>query len=396
MNQELIKGQKITLGEINKFNVGINWDQSSFLNYEIDASIILLSDRDKLEEESNFIFYNNPKSTCSSVILNEDNNNYKKNIEIDLNKIPIDVSRLVFVLTIDNGDSLNHRFGNIKDITFDLCDKNSNLPLYKYSVDQLTNETAIIIVEIYKHNSIWKLQTTGNGFNSGLDKILSQYASDKVKVHEEQSVQEIQEKVEEIQKIDVKVEKDETNKNTSISLIKVNLEKKGDSTKFDLSKSKKIEKIYAKLFWKKGVDLDVHAFYKNKNGKKGHVYFATKGYLNKEPFIMLDKDSGVGNTSGNNQENITISDLKHFDFILFSVNIFRFFFRRGENFAKYDGKVILETDRGDQISVPLTSEEIGTWFVIAMLDNSNPNEPRIVNINQVLKSEPVIENFQNL
>lgn len=121
MNQQLIKGQKITLGEINKFNVGINWDQSSFLNYEIDASIILLSDRDKLEEESNFIFYNNPKSICSSVILNENNNNYKKNIEIDLNKIPIDVSRLVFVLTIDNGDALNHRFENIKDITFDLC-----------------------------------------------------------------------------------------------------------------------------------------------------------------------------------------------------------------------------------------------------------------------------------
>lgn len=395
MTEIVTKGQKVSLNNYQSslLYIGINWNQDSFKDYEIDSSVMMLSESGKLEEEENFIFYNNPKSKCQSVELNSSPlNNYKKSFTIDLNKTSNDISRIMFLLTIDNGDSLNHRFGNIKDIQIDLLDSSKQV-VFKYQVDQLTSETAIILSEIYKRNNEWKLQLVGNGFNAGLDKILEEYGSDKVKVQSTET-----QTINKSDYIDL-VPKSEPIKTEpekpTISLTKITLEKKGDVARINLSKSK-IGNIQAKLFWKKGVDLDLHAFYKTKSGKTGHIYFGSKGSLNRDPYIMLDQDSGVGNTSGNNEENLRIGSLDYFDYILFSVNIFRFFSRKGENFAKYDGKVVLKTDRGDEITVPLISEEIGTWCVITMVDNSSANEPRIVNINQVMKTEPKINDFQSL
>lgn len=395
MTEIITKGQKVSLNNYqnNLLSVGINWNQENFNNYEIDSSVIMLSEKGKLEEEENFIFYNNSKSKCQSIELNSSPlNNYKKSFKIDLNKSPNDISRIMFLLTIDNGDSLNHRFGNIKDIQIDLLDS-SNQVIFKYQVDQLSSETAIILSEIYKRNNEWKFQSVGNGFNAGLDKILEEYGSDKVKVQSTETPN-----INRSDYIDL-VPKSEPVKaepeKSTISLTKITLEKKGDVARINLSKSK-ITDIQSKLFWKKGVDLDLHAFYKTKSGKTGHIYFGSKGSLNRDPYIMLDQDSGVGNTSGNNEENLKIGMLNHFDYILFAVNIFRFFSRKGENFAKYDGKVVLKTDRGDEITVPLISEEIGTWCVITMVDNSSSNEPRIVNINQVSKAEPKISDFMSL
>lgn len=173
---------------------------------------------------------------------------------------------------------------------------------------------------------------------------------------------------------------------------KVILKQKGDSTEI----AKKLNKIQVQMTWTTGVDLDLHAFYRTKTNKTGQVYFANKGKAEQFPFIALDKDAGVGNTSGKNEENLVITSLEQMDLILIATNIFRFFgfLSKGDNFARYDGNVSLKTDAGDNIEVPLTSNEIGKWCIIAAIDNSNPNLPKVININRVQTSEPDITTFQ--
>ncbi len=169
---------------------------------------------------------------------------------------------------------------------------------------------------------------------------------------------------------------------------KVVLKQKGDAGEFEI-KQKGPKAIHARLSWTKAVDLDLHAFYKTKDGAFGHVYFADRGYLDKAPFIMLDQDAGVGNTAGDNEENLRISRLDNLDAVLIAINIFKFlgFLSKGENFAKYDGRVTVTTDAGDNIEVPLISEEKGKWCIIAKIDNTGPN-PKLINVNQVQKNEP--------
>lgn len=185
----ITKGQKLSLEKEFKsksYIVAIKWDQSSVPSYEIDSSVLLLSSRGKIEEEDDFIFYNNLSSKDGSVRMDASPlSGYKKTTGISLEKISSEISRLMFILTIDNGDKLNQRFGNIKNITAELLDPNSKSVLLQYTIEGLTNETAVIAIEIYKHNNEWKIQSTGNGFNSGLDAILKEYGSEKVQVQED-------------------------------------------------------------------------------------------------------------------------------------------------------------------------------------------------------------------
>ncbi len=187
--KNVTKGQKISLDKeltSKSFIAGLKWNASSAPGYEIDASIMLLSERGKLEKDENFVFYNNLKSEDGAVIMHENPvNDYKKSVLIHTNKIASDISRLMFVLTIDEGDTKNQRFENVKNITVDIADESGREVALQYNVDGLTKETAVILIEIYKHNNEWKLQATGNGFNSGLAAILKEYGSEAVQVQED-------------------------------------------------------------------------------------------------------------------------------------------------------------------------------------------------------------------
>jgi len=161
------------------------------------------------------------------------------------------------------------------------------------------------------------------------------------------------------------------------------------------AKLTKSAKINTKLAWTKPVDLDLHAFYKTKEGLFGHIYYDNQGNLYQPPCIQLDADAGVDDTGGDNEENLTIKSLAHVESILIATNIYRRFgfLSFGDNFANYDGRVVIETNVGDCIEVPLDSEEVGKWCVIAKIDNSVPSEPYVININHVQKSEPSIKDF---
>lgn len=183
--KNISKGQKLSLEKELSFknlNIGFKWDQSNASGYDIDLSILMIGNSGKLEKEENFVFYNNLSDPSRSVkILESAKSGYKKTAEVNLSSIPSDVVRLIFILTIDNGEQNNQRFGNVKDIFADINDSSNNVHL-SYKIEGLTQETAIITIEIYNHNGEWKLQSTGNGFNSGLEAILKQYGDDSVQV----------------------------------------------------------------------------------------------------------------------------------------------------------------------------------------------------------------------
>lgn len=186
--KNISKGQKLSLEKELSFknlNIAFKWDQSNASGYDIDLSILMLGKSGKLEKEENFVFYNNLSDPSGSVkIHSSPKGSYKKTSEVNLSSIPSDVIRLMYILTIDNGDQNNQRFGSVKDIIADINDTSNNVHL-SYKVEGLTQETAIITIEIYNHNGEWKLQSTGNGFNSGLDAILKQYGDDSVQVAED-------------------------------------------------------------------------------------------------------------------------------------------------------------------------------------------------------------------
>lgn len=160
----------------------------------------------------------------------------------------------------------------------------------------------------------------------------------------------------------------------------------GESAKLNMSKP--LEWIHVKLFWKQKVDLDLHAIYESGQETK-HVFFGHKEERN----VVLDVDEGVGERGGAvgayKEENITISSLNGISQMLIATKNYT----ESGCFADYDGKVVVETSNGDNITVPLTSQSRDVWCVIAKIDNRRPDAPEVKNLNQTSRRDPSIDNF---
>ena len=160
----------------------------------------------------------------------------------------------------------------------------------------------------------------------------------------------------------------------------------GESAKLNMSRP--LEWIHVKLFWRQEVDLDLHAFWE-KCPNNFHVYFGHKTAQD----VTLDKDEGVGERGGAvgeyKEENITITSLDRIGKMLIATKNYT---RQGR-FADYDGKVVVETSNGDNITVPLTSQSRDVWCVIAAIDNSDPAAPEVKNLNRTTDGEPAVSDF---
>lgn len=159
---------------------------------------------------------------------------------------------------------------------------------------------------------------------------------------------------------------------------RITLSAPGQSAQLDTSNP--ITNVNVRLQWHAAVDLDLHAFYLTKSGQPGEIYFSNRI----GPHIRLDRDAGVGNLAGNNEENITIASLDDFKTILFATKIFS----KGGSYRDYDGRVAVQTNNGDDVIVPLISNERADWCVIAKLDNAG-DKPRIINVNRVTNNNPI-------
>ncbi len=139
--------------------------------------------------------------------------------------------------------------------------------------------------------------------------------------------------------------------------------------------------IIVTLIWTQAVDLDLYAFYRAKDGKIGEIFYDNKGSLRNFPFMKLDEDSGIGNTGGDNEENLIIT------------SIFFSFFKKEDSFARYDGKILVQPDTKQRVEIPLSSPESGEWCIVAGIDNRG-EIPRVLNINSVEKKKPDLKHWK--
>lgn len=156
----------------------------------------------------------------------------------------------------------------------------------------------------------------------------------------------------------------------------------GESATLDTSKP--ITNIRVRMDWTQGdTFLDVHAFYKMaETGATERVGWDCR---NNDDGIHLSEDPDLTDTQ--KYFNMTVGSLQGFKKILIAANIFE---AEAGRWSDYDGKLRLETSNGDKIELTLSAQEVGSWCVIAMIDNSNPSAPRVVNINRVCQEEPTI------
>jgi len=176
MTIELIKGGNINInkefGQIERLKVQISWDiNTKDKKFDLDVGAFLLTEDGKVRNDLDFIFYNSLKK--DACVLHEWNDIkevvVKETFIVNFPKIPKEIVKIPFSLTIYNGAKRKQNFSALKNATITLIDTYSGKELVKYKfTDSEEKIASLIFAELYRHNGDWKFKSIGQGFKEGM------------------------------------------------------------------------------------------------------------------------------------------------------------------------------------------------------------------------------------
>ncbi|MDJ0580889.1 TerD family protein [Crocosphaera sp.] len=190
MGISLSKGQRISLEKaspgLKAAFVGLGWDVKKVNtgnDYDLDVSVFLLGENEKLISDNHLVFYNNLKSPDADHSVEHMGDNLTGEGEgddevvlVNFTKIPDDIKKLVFVVTIHEADKRSQNFGQIDNAFVRLVDVQTKNEVLRYDLsEQYSIETALIVAEIYKKDGEWRMSAVGSGYQGGLQAILNRY-----------------------------------------------------------------------------------------------------------------------------------------------------------------------------------------------------------------------------
>ena len=177
----LSKGQKVSLTKDNpglkKVVVGLGWDTNTFdtgADFDIDSSAFLLTESGKVSKPEDFVFYGNLKHPSGAVTHCGDNRTGvgegdDEQIKIDLSKIPAEITKIDFTVTIHEAEARRQNFGQINNSFIRIYNEETNEEILRYDLgEDFSIETAAVFGELYKHGNEWKFNAIGSGYQGGL------------------------------------------------------------------------------------------------------------------------------------------------------------------------------------------------------------------------------------
>jgi tellurite resistance protein TerA len=288
-----------------------------------DVSVFFLESTLKVKGDEGMVFFGAPTSSCGSVKLLE------KNIEFDLEKVPPDIVKLAITATVDSNSFSEHR--HIEMIADEFkCKLNTGS----------RTESALILLELYRHNGNWKYRFVAQGFNGGLRPLAEHFG------------------------VDIEDEPSPPPLIAPVSLSKISLTK--SAPKVDLTKrAGAIGLIKANLNWtqKTGgflsskIDLDLGAYVEMNNNQRVIVQ-ALGNNFDFAPYVKLLADDRTGSSSDGEWLHIdgnALADVKR-------IMIFTFIYEGAANWAKANASVTLHVPDMPPIETELTEAGKNTGF----------------------------------
>ncbi len=339
----ILRGQKVDITRnttITDISAVLEWTTAN-KEIEIDGAAFLLDESGQCKNDENFVFYGQPASIEGSVKHFEPK--YGQNeIQLSLNKIPTTIKKIALTLTIHDGEIKGQSFNAVSSARLIVRNRMGGEILYSFTFgEELMQETAIVVAEIYCHNGEWKLNAVGSGFNGGLPSLCENFGLDVVK---ESAVSVPIVKKEEVKPLIVTLKKKET-----ISI-------------------KKTAKVVATLEWKSKKDLDLYCFYVTKDGTEGKIYYKDMGSTTKSPFITLDGDSlNFG------KETITVHNPSQLHYVLFAA--YSAVSNGVGSFKAMKAQAVVDNQMGQKITSPLfENNKFAYWVAIAKIDFTDAHE----------------------
>jgi tellurium resistance protein TerD len=180
MGVSLNKGGNVSLSKeapgLTRILIGLGWDTRATdgADYDLDASLFMLNAEGRVRSDSDFIFYNNLKSTDGSVEHTGDNltgegEGDDEAIKVTVTQVPADVDKLVVAVTIHDAQNRGQNFGQVENAFIRIVNDENAVEIARYDLSEDASvETAMIFGEVYRHGAEWKFRAVGQGYTGGL------------------------------------------------------------------------------------------------------------------------------------------------------------------------------------------------------------------------------------
>jgi len=190
---KVAKTKQVPVGPINltqanaglrKLIVGVGWD---FLPYDgepldIDLSCFILGRDGMTREDTDFVFYNNQQGAALAVKHLGDNrtgagDGDNEAIMVDMDNLSFDVWRIVFVVSIYQGDEADTNFNKLEKIVARVENADSGAEIHRLTVKggKLAEATAVKIAEIHRDGVEWHFTPGGEPIKGGLAEAARSY-----------------------------------------------------------------------------------------------------------------------------------------------------------------------------------------------------------------------------
>jgi tellurium resistance protein TerD len=184
MTVSLTKGQNVALDAgLKNVHVGLGWDarETDGEDFDLDASCFMLGANGKVRSDDDFIFYNQLKAPNGCVEhtgdnLTGDGEGDDETLYVYLDKVPAEIQKLVFTVTIHDFTSRKQNFEMVSNAFIRIVNKDDNEEIARFDLSEDASvNTSMIFGEIYRKDGDWKFRAVGQGHQNGLLEIAQGY-----------------------------------------------------------------------------------------------------------------------------------------------------------------------------------------------------------------------------
>ncbi|MFC5744180.1 TerD family protein [Actinomadura rugatobispora] len=145
-----------------RWTVAASWAQHAAC--EVDVVAFAVDADEQVACDEDFVFYGAPESPDGAVRLSADGP-AEQAVTVDLALLPAGVRRVVVAAAVD-GDAT---FGDLGAVEIAAGPGRHARPLAQATLDAATTERTMLLAELYRRGTGWRLRAVGQGYGFGLD-----------------------------------------------------------------------------------------------------------------------------------------------------------------------------------------------------------------------------------
>ena len=134
-----------------------------------DLSALMVMPNGKVRSDADFIFFNQPDGP--GVHCQQAQPGQPWRIVLELSQIPPGIDQVRVVANLENPTA---RFGTFAPPVATVLDS-SGAELVRYEAVGLSNESIVIVVEVYRRGTDWKIRAVGQGYAGGLADLITDH-----------------------------------------------------------------------------------------------------------------------------------------------------------------------------------------------------------------------------